>query len=199
MELLNFSQKNKSAEHLARLIFGGLINIDDFLDMLDEDPDWLEDNIRGEISQTTLLKIIETSYNNQQYRTFLTYIIDIIDGTDINGLVFVRIFHYPNTEIKEGLLISLAHKKLKENQLRCLCTEEIAFECYFELVILYYTEKSYTKKKLEEFIEEFRNCKYSYMYRELLSELAENHVASNKTKYEYITSLRGNTGNGKGK
>ena len=116
-------------------------------------------------------------------------IIDVVDGDCINDLTFEKILIYPQLCVREKMLISLAHKKLNENQLRSLCDVGIAFECYFELAILYYTEKRYKLETLKAFIQEFSKCKYSYMLDELIFELTNYYIASEEMKCEYINGI----------
>ena len=189
MESLNYSLKGKDIEYIISEIINNSLNIDNFLQILDNDSNWIEDNIRGEISHSTLAKIVEASYNNKKYSTLLSYIIEIINGDVIDDFVFEKIINHPNKHIKNRVLISLAHKKLKENQLRYLCNTGIAFECYFELAILYYTENKYSLKSLKDFIREFSKSKYSYMREELIFELANYYMASNSEKCEHIKDL----------
>lgn len=189
MELLNCSLKDKDVEYVARMILDNSLNLDTFLQVLDEDPNWVEDNINGEITDSTLLGIIEAGYCNRKCGIFLTYIIEIVEGNDIDDLIFEKILCYPYDDIRESLLISLAHKTLKENQLRRLCDEGISFECFYELAILYYTESKYTLEILESFIEKVFKSKYSYIVEEMVTELVDYYVASSKIKYDYILSV----------
>ena len=186
MELLNCSLKDKSIEYISRLILDKLIDLDIFLQLLDDNPDWIEDNISGEITYSTLSEIIEVGYTDQKYGMFLTYIIELIEGCIIDDFMFDKIVFYPYNDIKEKMLISLAHKSLKENQLCRLCDLEISFECYFELAILYYTESEYQLETLKRFIGRVLESRYSYIIKELVMELKEHHVTSSKIKYEYI-------------
>ena len=189
MELLNCFLKDKSLENISRIILDQLIDVDVFLQLLDDNPNWIEDNINGEITYPTLLKIIGVAYTDQRYGLFLTYIIEIIEGSFIDDFMFNKIIFYPYEDMKERMLISLAHKPLKENQLRCLCDLEISFECYFELAILYYTESGYSLETLKRFIGRILESRYAYIIKELVAELKEYHVASEKMKYEYIIKM----------
>lgn len=186
MELLNFSLKNKDAESFARLILANSLNANTFIQVLDENPNWIEDNINGEISHPTLMEIVRAGYRDQKYGILLTHIIELVDGKEIDDLIFRKMFFYPYEDIRQRLLISLAHKKLTENQLRQLCNEAISFECYYELAILYYTKIEYNQERLEKFVEEVAKSKYSYILEDMVKELVECHIASDKMKYEYI-------------
>ena len=189
MELLNFFLKTRELENIGRMVLDSVENLEYILLILDKDPDWLENNSNREISCLTLLRIIERGYHSQKYESFLTYIIDVVDGDCINDLTFEKILIYPQLCVREKMLISLAHKKLNENQLRSLCDVGIAFECYFELAILYYTEKRYKLETLKAFIQEFSKCKYSYMLDELIFELTNYYIASEEMKCEYINGI----------
>ena len=189
MELLNYSLKNKNAEYISRLILDNSLNLDMLLQGLEEEPNWIEDNVNGEITYSTLFELLETGYSNQKCGIFITYIIEIVKGNVIDDIIFEKIYCYPHKDIREQLLVSLAHKKLKENQLRRLCDEAISFECYYELAILYYTANIYAPEILECFIEEILKSKYAYIVEEVARELVDYHVASSKKKYEYIIGV----------
>ncbi len=196
MELLKYFLKNKSLEQIAKMILEVPAILDVFLLMLEKNPDWLEENVSGRISSSTLLELLERSYDSQKHSEFLTYLIEPVNGNDINDLIFEKILSHPDNDIKEKLLISLSHKKLKENHLRCLCNEGIVFECYFELAILYYTKGIYAMDIFTSFMKNFLECKYSYMAEELITELLSYYVASDREKYEYIVDLKNQTGDG---
>ena len=189
MALLNFSPKSNNFESLVRKSLNDEGNLNKLLQILDTNPNWLEENIRGEISSGTLMEIISLSYQSEKYSLLLVNIIDFIEESNINNQIFFQMVRHPNCQMRDALQISLAHKKLNEEQLRYLCNQEIAFECYFELAILYYIEKVYTIEILKTFIEEFKRCKYSYMMDDLIEELTKYYDASTVEKYEYISKL----------
>ncbi len=57
---------------------------------------------------------------------------------------------YPNESVREEFEVSLAHKKLTEQQLLALCESRNTFECYFELAALYYENNEYDIQKLKK-------------------------------------------------
>lgn len=189
MELTNSSLEPKDAESFVRKILNKSINVEAILQVIDEDPNWIEDNISGEISRSTLLEMLEFGSKNKNYNKLLISTIDIIEGKTIDDLVFKTILHYPNNDLRDRMLISLAHKKLKESQLRQLCNMAVSFECFFELAITYYTDRKYPLKSLKDFIEEIANGKYAYIVEDLAAELANFHIASSKTKYAYVVRI----------
>lgn len=96
---------------------------------------------------------------------------------------------HPNEDTRQQLIINLSHKRLTEVQLRILCDEQPAFECFFELAILYYAENEHSLENLAAFVDEFARSKYSYLLPELISELTADHTASSEDKYEYLLKL----------
>ncbi len=86
-------------------------------------------------------------------------------------------------------MISLSHKRLTEAQLRTLCGEQTAFECFFELAMLYYAEKEHSLEKFAAFVDEFARGRFSYMLPELVSELTSGCTASSEDKHEYLLKL----------
>lgn len=189
MGLLNFSLKNHDLEHLCNWILEYEEIFNEFLEIIKENPDWVEENTNCIVSSSMLLKIIKSSLDNKKYSYLLISIVDVVDDSCINEQVFEMLIYFPDTDIRGILQVSLAHKKLTENQLVLLCQEETTFECFFELASLYYEDSIYDIEKLKAFIENFRKCKYSYMIENLLTELVDYYEASTIEKYKFIAGL----------
>ncbi len=191
MELSNYSLEDRSAEYIGKMILNNSENIDLILEQLKEDPNWIEDNITGEITKSTLLRLLRKNFDGNDYDVLLTCIIDIIPETAVDDLVFEEILSYPDEDARLKMLVSLAHKRLSERQLQSLCRQGFSFECYFELAILYYVESKYPLQLLKDFVEDsFLHCSYSYMMEELVDELIRTHSASDEMKREYIEGIR---------
>lgn len=152
-------------------------------------PDWAETKLVGEIDNDLLINLIELSSNNQKYNRIVYSIIDTKLSEHIPDDLFDRIVNFHDYETRLKLIISLSHKSLSEKQLIYLCNTEIAFECFFELAALYYTDSSFPDSTLLYFLNNFKSTKYSEMYKELLLELHNRYLASDKRKETIVVDL----------
>ena len=152
-------------------------------------PDWAETKLVGEIDNDLLISLIDLSGNNQKYNRIVYSIIDTKLSENIPDDLFNYIVNYHDYETRLKLIISLSHKSLSEKQLIYLCNTENAFECFFELAALYYTDSSFPDSTLLYFLNNFKSTKYSEMYKELLLELHNRCLASDKRKETIVVDL----------
>lgn len=191
MEFLNISRESIDLNILCKSLVESHEYLNRCLKCVSKNPDWLEENAKGNIDVENLIKLIENSYTNKQYREILPKIIDVTDGSNVNDEIFLKLLNYPYLDVRNEFLISLSHKELTEKQLISLCQLGVTFECYFELAILYYTCENFTINQLKKFLEEFKCCKYSDMYPEMISELECCYKASNEDKFYFIKNISG--------
>ncbi len=189
MELSKDFFGSNDLEHLCQKILNSKKDLQECLRRIEGNFNWIGENFVGIVSAETLNKIIKRSICDVNYRNFLINIIDLIEGQTINDDIFKQLIEFPDRETREYFEVSMAHKKLSEQQLIFLCDSQNTFECFFELAILYYKDNAYDKEIFEKFIVNFNECKYSYMLGELLGELIECCVASSFEKKEYVEGL----------
>lgn len=183
------SLANNSLGFNLNLVMDNSMYIKILLKNLKKNPNWIEDNLIGDIESDTLLKFLRASCRRRKYRIIMPDVIELANASAFNEEVFDFVLHYPEKTLRDELLISLCHKKLKEDQLIVLCEQEISFECYFELAILYYSNTKYQIEDLMRVITTFHNSKYSYMKKELLMDIWSNYIASSPEKDKYIIGL----------
>lgn len=190
MVSLNFSPKGHDLESYLSCILDKTLAPESFLNILESEPNWIENNSNSLVSDKILNEFVCASYKKHELGVVLTEVMDAVGVASISDLVFDAIMRHPDENIRQLLLISLSHKSLRENQLRSLCDEQICFECFFELAILYYTRAEYPIDKFSTFVDEFAKSKYSYLLVELISELMDCYTASSDKKRNYLLKLK---------
>ena len=114
--------------------------------------------------------------------------------SSITDIVFERLMEFPISDERCTLLIILSHKKLSEKQLLSLCDAGCAFECFFELAALYYTNSKFSSCVFKDFLLKFLQGKFSEMFNDLIYELSNYCEASNMQKREILKEYEKNTG-----
>lgn len=190
MVSLNFSPKGHDLESYLRCILDKTLAPESFLNILESKQNWIENNSNSLVSDKILNEFVCASYKKHELGVVLAEVMDAVGVASISDLVFDAIMRHPDENIRQLLLISLSHKSLRENQLRSLCDEQICFECFFELAILYYTRAEYPIDKFSTFVDEFAKSKYSYLLVELISELMDCYTASSDKKRNYLLKLK---------
>ena len=143
-----------------------------------KNPDWIENNFIGEISEPIFCCFISKSNKNFLLRSILPYIVDCVIDESITDKIFSLLFSYEHDRMKEQMLISLAHKHLPVHMLKKLCETNKCFECYFELIIRIYKEDSTSADDVKEVMEYFLKSPFSEMIKELLSEMNALNVTN---------------------
>lgn len=179
----------QNLEHIARSLLDGTLAPEELERNIESDPFWTEKNSGSPISAETLTELVRASYENRRLWSVLAELTDAVGAASVSDAAFDAMLRHPNEDTRQQLMISLSHKRLTEVQLRTLCDEQPAFECFFELAILYYAEKEHSLEKFAAFLGEFVSSKYSYLLPELISELTADHTASSDDKHEYLLKL----------
>lgn len=179
----------QNLEHIARSLLDGTLAPEELERNIESDPFWTEKNSGSPISAETLTELVRASYENRRLWSVLAELTDAVGAASVSDAAFDAMLRHPNEDTRQQLMISLSHKRLTEVQLRTLCDEQPAFECFFELAILYYAEKEHSLEKFAAFVDEFARSKYSYLLPELISELTADYTASSDDKHEYLLKL----------
>lgn len=182
MRLPLYSTLNSSISSLCDVIVNSRIAACKCCIMLKRNPDWVSRCFCGNIEEPVFLRLIDRSTKSKLMQDLFVSIVDAADAECITDRVFRTLTAFPKTSTREKIIISLSHKKLSEPQLLFLCNIGTEFECFFELAIIYYTEKFYSFDHMSAFFEKFKNGSFGYMYSELLTELLENYKASDEEK-----------------
>ena len=74
-------------------------------------------------------------------------------------------------------------------QLKQLCILDVAWECYYTLAIRYYTDVGYSTEILKGIIMQFGKSKFSYFMSDMITELHERHVASDRDKGQLVAAM----------
>lgn len=180
---------NNDLELTARSLLDGTLAPEALERSIESDPCWTEKNLGSPISAETLTQLVLASYENRRLCPVLPELTDAVGAAAISDAVFDAMLRHPDEDTRQQLIISLSHKRLTEAQLRILCDEQAAFECFFELAIQYYTGKEHSLEKFAAFLGDFARGKYSYMLPELISELTSDCAASSEDKHEYLLKL----------
>ena len=177
-----FSPKFDSISSLCNTILNSRIDAYRCYFILKRNPDWISNNYCGKVEEMYFLRLIDSSVDDKLLQTILVSILDSVDAECITDFVFRKLIEYPESIIRQRLIVSLCHKKLSEKQLRLLCNIGTEFECFFELSIIYYTESNYSLEYFKDFLESFKKCSFGYMYTELLTETLDFNKASSEAK-----------------
>ena len=167
MESQNFSRKLTN----INIVCNDVIHNNNWKSIFHKNPDWLLDNCFGEIDSNLLYDLVKLRYENKLDFCILYPFVEYATGDVISDNIFDMLLSFENKE-RESFLVSLSHKKLSEKQLLYLCDIGYTFECYYDLAILYYTDKKYSCDDLKVIIMRFKNGKFSYLYDDLLLELS---------------------------
>ena len=138
---------------------------------MQENPDWIENNFTGGISEQIFYTFINKSENIFLLRSVLPFIVDCVTDESITDKIFSLLFSYEHDKTKEKILISLAHKHLPVHMLKKLCETNRHFESYFELVITIYKDNVTSADDIKEVIDFFLKSPFSGMIKELISEM----------------------------
>lgn len=159
-------------------------------------PDWIQEKCFGNVTPNNLIDLIDLSIKNQKVTPILEQILETASDSSITDIVFEKLMEFPIPDARCTLLIILSHKKLSEKQLLSLCDVGYAFECFFELAALYYTNSKFSSCVFENFLLKFSQCKFSEMFNDLVYELSNYYEASNMQKREILKEYEKNTGDG---
>lgn len=179
----------QNLEHIARSLLDGTLAPEELERNIESDPCWTEKNSGSPISAETLTELVRASYSERRLWSVLAELTDAVVAASVSDAAFDAMLRHPNEDTRQQLIINLSHKRLTEVQLRILCDEQPAFECFFELAILYYAEKEHSLEKFAAIVHEFARSKHSYLLPELISELTADHTASSDDKHEYLLKL----------
>lgn len=179
----------QNLEQIARSLLDGTLAPEELERNIESDPCWTEKNSVSPISAETLTELVRASYSERRLWSVLAELTDAVGAASVSDAAFDAMLRHPNEDTRQQLMISLSHKRLTEAQLRILCDEQAAFECFFELAIRYYAENEHSLEKFAAFVDEFARSKYSYLLPELISELTADHTASSDDKHEYLLKL----------
>lgn len=180
------SNNTVNINKFIRLALTSKVSVFFFDIKLKYNPDWIEESCCGDLDYELLKKLIESACVNERYCRILYEIIEIFVNDSMPDSVFNRILDFPNEKYRQQFLISLAHKQLNESRLLALCNTECAFECFFELAALYYTDSSFSQDIFKSFLQRFSQCGYFELLNDLLTELQNRYTASDNAKYEIV-------------
>lgn len=144
IQLSNYFQRRIDINVLCRKIISNRIHAQKYIILFRKYLNWAEEHCVGRVTSDVLLDLIEYVSQNHIGFCILEQIVDLADGAVITDEVFEKLFHWPDSEERVTLLISLCHKKLNEKQLIALCETQYSFECFYELAALYYTEAKFS-------------------------------------------------------
>lgn len=134
-----------------------------------EDPDFLEDCINNRIQEVTFLRLLDVAMLNATVQKTLPDVVNYVSDDSITDKVFRKIME--ESKLRKCLIVSLSHKTLDTKKLFTLCEDGTCFECFFTLALRLYTSEDYSAEQYECYLDYFLHSKYSYMARELYSEL----------------------------
>lgn len=194
MALSIFFQKDIDINCFCEKILGSKSTIFISNVLLKCNPDWIQEKCFGNVTPNTLINLIDLSIKNQKAIPILEQILETVSDSSITDTVFERLMEFPISDARCTLLIILSHKKLSEKQLLSLCDVGCAFECFFELAALYYTNSKFSSRIFEDFLLKFLQCKFSEMFNDLIFELSNDFEASNMRKKEILKEYEKNTG-----
>lgn len=194
MALSKFFQKDIDIDYFCEKVLGNKITILISGLLLKCNPDWIQENCFGNVTPNNLIDLIDLSIKNQKAIPILEQILETTSDSSITDIVFESLMEFPISDARCTLLIILSHKKLSEKQLLSLCDAGYAFECFFELAALYYTNSKFSFCVFENFLLKFSQCKFSEMFNDLIYELSNYYEASNMQKREILKEYEKNTG-----
>lgn len=194
MALAIFFQKDIDINCFCKKILGSKSTIFISNVLLKCNPDWIQEKCFGNVTPNNLIDLIDLSIKNQKAIPILEQILETTSDSSITDTVFERLMEFPISDARCTLLIILSHKKLSEKQLLSLCDAGYAFECFFELAALYYTNSKFSFCVFENFLLKFSQCKFSEMFNDLIYELSNYYEASNMQKREILKEYEKNTG-----
>lgn len=175
MDSTNIPQS--SLEHLCIELMSSITKQWQVYRKCKRNPDWVENNFTGGISEQIFYTFINKSENNFLLRNVLPFIVDCVTDESITDKIFPLLFSYKHNEVKEQMLISLVHKHLPIHMLKKLCETNRYFESYFELVITIYKDNATSADDVKEAIDFFLKSPFSGMIKELISEMNALSVA----------------------
>lgn len=196
MALAIFFQKDIDINCFCEKILGSKSTIFISNVLLKCNPDWIQEKCFGNVTPNNLIDLIDLSIKNQKAITILEQILETTSDSSITDTVSERLMEFPISDERCTLLIILSHKKLSEKQLLSLCDAGYAFECFFELAALYYTNSKFSFCVFENFLLKFSQCKFSEMFNDLIYELSNYYEASNMQKREILKEYEKNTRDG---
>lgn len=196
MALSKFFQKDIDIDYFCEKVLGNKITILISGLLLKCNPDWIQENCFGNVTPNNLIHLIDLSIKNQKVIPILEQILETTSDSSITDIVFERLMEFPISDERCTLLIILSHKKLSEKQLLSLCDAGCAFECFFELAALYYTNSKFSSCVFKDFLLKFLQGKFSEMFNDLIYELSNYYEASNMQKKEILKEYDSSTGDG---
>ena len=140
---------------------------------LKEDPDYLEGCTDTNIPESDLCELILLAQRDKNTARYLPNIVDSVDDAAITRRVFGLLFHFPQTHIRDSLLVSLSHKTLDIASLAELCETNICFECYFTWIMELYRDPCATCDELNHAIDRFLASPFSHKAKEVYQETRE--------------------------
>lgn len=140
---------------------------------LKEDPDYLEGCTDTNIPESDLCELVLLAQRDKNTARYLPNIVDSVDDAAITRRVFELLFHFPQTHIRDSLLVSLSHKTLDIASLAELCETNTCFECYFTWIMELYRDPCATCEELNCAIDRFLACPFSHMAKEVYQETRE--------------------------
>lgn len=189
MESSHFSQKHIDLNLLCLRIVKSKFFLYVYYMFAKHNPNWIEENCCGKVDSDLLSYVISMSEYDYKCLLILEQVIEFVNDSSITDEIFNKLFHFPLKTAREGFLISLSHKRLSEKQLLLLCYEECAFECYFELAILYYTDSKYSFEIFSKFILKFSISKYGELLEDMLRELINSYIPSDEKKHVFCKQM----------
>lgn len=150
-------------------------------------PDWVDEHCTGILLEASLSAATLVCRQHLELLPLFVQIVEYAKENAISDCVFDQLMHFPECA-RDEFVVQLSHKHLPENQLIALCKTGIAFECFYELALLYYTDAQYSVMHLKTFLAVFSSGKYGDQYPYLLAELA-GYTPSNMEKGELISTL----------
>ena len=170
-----------------------LLSSDDYkkrvYETLIDDPDHIENNYAGHLSESVFSELILKGNRDNIICETLPLIVDCVSDDSITEDVFELLISFKKKSTRTRLIVSLSHKKLNALMLKKLCLTNTCFECFFELIILMYTDSNYTPDDLHNSIELFLKSPFSDLKKPLFEEL-QSVKSDDKRKTNVIECLR---------
>lgn len=142
-----------------------------YFTLVSEEPDWLEENCVSVLKEACLIELIRISKMQNDLFSILLPFVEYADPTAISDRVFCELMDLPES-FQDGVIISLAHKKLSISQLDTLCSKNITFECYYTLAIEQFQQSTYSDNDLRKTLLRFQCSKFGAQLPCLLTELS---------------------------
>ncbi len=188
MGLFVFFRKHMDINVFCRCILDNKITLFVSSLFLEKHPDWVGERCFGNVNVDILIQLIDLGLEDARAFPALEQILEAASESSMTDMVLERILKFPVLEKRQIFLIALFHKKLTEKQLLLLCDTVCAFECFFELASLYYTDSKYSLNVFSDFLFKFSQCKFSEMLNDLIYELLNCYTPSSQEKKEFVVN-----------